>query len=118
MYLFPVIAKSIFYYDLDTRLYLVRLSPCIVYLHLQRSAIPTYARMWAFMESRADSVFTETVQEGVDRVMKRKNYAFLAESTMAEYLISQNCENLTQIGGLLNSRGYGIGTQQGKLELH
>ena len=67
------------------------------------------------MDSRRDSVFTDTVQEGVNRVMNRKNYAFLAESTMAEYLISQNCKNLTQIGGLLNSRGYGIGTKQGKL---
>jgi len=32
------------------------------------------------------------------------------ESTMIEYNMQKNC-NLTQIGGLLDSKGYGIGTQ-------
>ena len=48
-------------------------------------------------------------------MLTRKNYAYLVESAMAEYVVSQHCQNLTQIGGLLNSRGYGIGTAQGKL---
>ena len=34
-------------------------------------------------------------------------YAFLMESTSVEYVIERNCE-LTQIGGLLDSKGYGI----------
>jgi len=36
-------------------------------------------------------------------------YAYLMESTTLQYIVSQNC-NLTQIGGLLDSRGYGIAT--------
>ena len=34
-------------------------------------------------------------------------YAFLMESTSVEYVIERNCQ-LTQIGGLLDSKGYGI----------
>jgi len=46
--------------------------------------------------------------EGVERVVKGKgNYAFLMESTSIEYVIERNCE-LTQVGGLLDSKGYGI----------
>ena len=36
------------------------------------------------------------------------SYAFLGESAMLDYLVQRNC-NLTQIGGLLDSKGYGIG---------
>jgi hypothetical protein len=44
----------------------------------------------------------------VDRVVKGKgSYAFLMESTSIEYVIERNCE-LTQVGGLLDSKGYGI----------
>jgi len=35
------------------------------------------------------------------------NYAFFMESTSIEYIVERNC-NLTQIGGLLDSKGYGI----------
>ena len=61
------------------------------------------------------SVFVETYKEGIERVLNTKNYAFLMESTVAEFVVSQYCKNLTQIGGLLNSRGYGIGTAQGMM---
>ena len=43
----------------------------------------------------------------VDRVLNG-SYAFLGESAMLDYLVQRNC-NLTQIGGLLDSKGYGIG---------
>ncbi|XP_052126881.1 glutamate receptor ionotropic, kainate 2 isoform X1 [Frankliniella occidentalis] len=72
------------------------------------SNFSTYQRMWSFMESARPSVFTSSNGEGVDRVVKGKgNYAFLMESTSIEYVIERNCE-LTQIGGLLDSKGYGI----------
>ncbi|XP_072018831.1 glutamate receptor ionotropic, kainate 2-like isoform X2 [Amphiura filiformis] len=77
-----------------------------------RSKIPTYLKMWEFMANKP-SVFVETYQEGIERVLNTKNYAFLMESTVAEFIVSEHCKNLTQIGGLLNSRGYGIGTAQG-----
>ncbi|GLV43976.1 Kainate-type ionotropic glutamate receptor subunit 1D [Carabus blaptoides fortunei] len=72
------------------------------------SNFSTYQRMWSFMESARPSVFTISNLEGVDRVVKGKgSYAFLMESTSIEYVIERNCE-LTQIGGMLDSKGYGI----------
>jgi len=63
------------------------------------------------MNSQVPSVFVETSQDGIQRVLN-ENYAFLMESTMIEYTIQRNCE-LMQVGGLLDSKGYGIGTQSG-----
>ncbi|KAL0275564.1 UNVERIFIED_CONTAM: hypothetical protein PYX00_003378 [Menopon gallinae] len=72
------------------------------------SNFSTYQRMWSFMDSAKSSVFTSSNKEGVDRVLKGKgSYAFLMESTSIEYVIETNCE-LTQVGGLLDSKGYGI----------
>lgn len=34
-------------------------------------------------------------------------YAFFMESTTIEYVTERNC-NLTQVGGLLDEKGYGI----------
>jgi len=56
------------------------------------SAISTYAKMWAFMEQNRED----------------GDYAFMMESTTVEYVVERVCE-LTQIGGLLDSKGYGIG---------
>ncbi|XP_038059342.1 glutamate receptor ionotropic, kainate 1-like [Patiria miniata] len=78
----------------------------------KRSNIETYKTMWEFMSSRPN-VFMNTYTDGVLRVLREKNYAFLMESTMAEYVVARHCKNLTTIGGLLNSRGYGIGTPLG-----
>ncbi|XP_068908894.1 glutamate receptor ionotropic, kainate 2 isoform X4 [Tenebrio molitor] len=72
------------------------------------SNFSTYQRMWSFMESQRPSVFTASNVEGVERVVKGKGgYAFLMESTSIEYVIERNCE-LTQVGGMLDSKGYGI----------
>ncbi|KAF0290304.1 Glutamate receptor ionotropic, kainate 2 [Amphibalanus amphitrite] len=70
------------------------------------SKIETYQKMWKFMESRKPSVFVPNYEEGVQRVLKG-NYAFLMESTLLDYIVQRNC-NLTQVGGLLDSKGYGI----------
>lgn len=60
------------------------------------------------MESQRPTVFTASNNEGVERVIKGKgNYAYLMESTTIEYVIERKCE-LTQIGGLLDNKGYGI----------
>ncbi|XP_071954989.1 glutamate receptor ionotropic, kainate 2-like [Antedon mediterranea] len=79
----------------------------------EESTIPTYKKMWDFMSSNRDEVLMTNYSEGINRVLTQKKYAFLMESTMIEYIVAENCKNLTQIGGLLNSRGYGIGTQLG-----
>ncbi|XP_032687000.1 glutamate receptor ionotropic, kainate 2-like [Odontomachus brunneus] len=75
------------------------------------SKIGIYQKMWKFMDSRTPSVFVETYEEGVKRVLEG-DYAFLMESTMLDYAVQRDC-NLTQIGGLLDSKGYGIATPKG-----
>ncbi|XP_065574712.1 glutamate receptor ionotropic, kainate 2-like isoform X10 [Artemia franciscana] len=75
------------------------------------SKIETYQKMWRFMESKQPSVFVSAYDEGINRVLEG-NYAFLMESTTLDYVVQRNC-NLTQIGGLLDSKGYGIATQKG-----
>ncbi|WAR07420.1 GRIK2-like protein, partial [Mya arenaria] len=72
------------------------------------SSIETYQRMWNFMESKDPSVFAKSNQDGIDRV-EAGGYAFLMESTSIEYITQRNC-NLMQVGGLLDSKGYGIAT--------
>ncbi|KAM7341355.1 glutamate receptor ionotropic, kainate 2-like isoform 2-T2 [Cochliomyia hominivorax] len=75
------------------------------------SKIGIYQKMWRYMENRKSSVFVKTYEEGIRRVMEG-NYAFLMESTMLDYAVQRDC-NLTQIGGLLDSKGYGIATPKG-----
>ena len=63
--------------------------------------------MWVFMDSDKSNFVTSNAL-GVERVLKDNGkYAFLMESTSVEYVIERNCQ-LTQIGGLLDSKGYGI----------
>ncbi|KAJ8867178.1 hypothetical protein PR048_033042 [Dryococelus australis] len=67
-----------------------------------------YQRISAIMKQTKPDVFTSTNQEGVDRVLKEHGkYAFFMESTSIEYEMERQCE-LTQINGLLDSKGYGI----------
>lgn len=71
--------------------------------------------MWSAMESAEPSVFVKDNKEGEERVAKSKRlYAFFIESTPLEYIIERNC-NVTQIGGLLDSKGYGIAMPVSKL---
>ncbi|XP_063879182.1 glutamate receptor ionotropic, kainate 2-like isoform X11 [Scylla paramamosain] len=77
----------------------------------QDSKIETYQKMWRFMENKKPSVFVQSYDEGVRRVLEG-NYAFLMESSMLDYYVQRNC-NLTQIGGLLDSKSYGIATPMG-----
>ncbi|KYO42510.1 glutamate receptor ionotropic, kainate 5-like [Alligator mississippiensis] len=67
--------------------------------------------MWNYMQSKQPSVFVKSTEEGVARVLSSR-YAFLLESTMNEYHRRRNC-NLTQVGGLLDTKGYGIGMPLG-----
>ena len=67
--------------------------------------------MWSFMDKFQPTGFVKKSEEGINRVVKG-NYAFLMESTMIDFNIQRNCD-LMQVGGLLDSKGYGIGTQIG-----
>ncbi|CAH4035980.1 unnamed protein product [Pieris brassicae] len=75
------------------------------------SNIDIYQRMWQHMSSATPPALVSSYEEGVRRVLGG-NYAFLMESTMLDHRVQRDC-NLTQIGGLLDSKGYGIATWKG-----
>ncbi|XP_043928679.1 glutamate receptor ionotropic, kainate 1 isoform X2 [Protopterus annectens] len=77
----------------------------------KKSKISTYEKMWAFMSSRQQTALIKNNDEGIQRVLTT-DYALLMESTSIEYVTQRNC-NLTQIGGLIDSKGYGVGTPIG-----
>lgn len=83
-----------------------------LFLFLQKTKISTYDKMWEFMNSRRQSVMVKSVEDGIQRVLT-SDYAFLMESTTIEFVTQRNC-NLTQIGGLIDSKAYGVGTPMGK----
>lgn len=66
---------------------------------------PTYQTMYNFMKENPQYM-TSTNNAGVERV-ENENYAFLMESTSIEYIIERKC-TLTQVGSLLDEKGYGI----------
>lgn len=89
-------------------------------LFLQDAKIATYQRMWQFMESNNRSStpnnpgpYTKSSMEGVKRVQDSKGlYAFLMESSTIEFFTERKCD-LTQIGGMIDSKGYGIAMRPG-----
>uniref|UniRef100_A0A7E4VGJ5 Glutamate receptor n=1 Tax=Panagrellus redivivus TaxID=6233 RepID=A0A7E4VGJ5_PANRE len=74
----------------------------------QESRIASHVKMWEYMKDRP--VFVGSNRQGVEKVIN-ENYAYLMESTSLEYEVQQNC-NLTQIGGVLGSKGYGIALEK------
>ena len=65
------------------------------------------------MESKDDpSPFVKSAEEGISRV-ETGEYAYLMESTSIEYITQRNCK-LMQVGGLLDSKGYGVATPIGR----
>jgi len=78
------------------------------------SKIPTYERMWSFMNSAQPSVFVTDTTYGVTRVRGSKGkYAFLLESTMNEYHNQRKPCDTMKVGGNLDAKGYGIATPLG-----
>lgn len=89
----------------------ITLVPTFPSLATQKSKISTFEKMWAFMSSKP-SALVKNNEEGIQRTLTA-DYALLMESTTIEYITQRNC-NLTQIGGLIDSKGYGIGTPMGE----
>ncbi|XP_055333034.1 glutamate receptor ionotropic, kainate 2-like [Paramacrobiotus metropolitanus] len=79
------------------------------YNFFKDSKLPVYKRMWDAM-SADPSNFVKKGAAGVARV-KNDKYAYLMESPSLEYEMSKDCD-LTQIGNLLDSKGFGIATPQ------
>lgn len=83
-------------------------------LSLQKSKVSTFEKMWAFMSSKPSTSLVKSIEDGVQRVLK-SDYALIMESTTIDYITKRNC-NLTKVGGLFDSKGYGIGTPLGKIQ--
>lgn len=64
------------------------------------------------MSSRQSTSLVKSIEDGIQRVLK-SDYALIMESTTIDYITRRNC-NLTQVGGIIDSKGYGIGTPLGK----
>ncbi|CAL1527179.1 unnamed protein product [Lymnaea stagnalis] len=78
----------------------------------KNNKLTLYAGMWDFMNRTAESSFVKNLTQAVDRV-KKGDYAYITESTTVEFVIHRNCD-LMKVGGLLDSKGYGFATPQGK----
>lgn len=78
------------------------------------SNIPTYKEMWKAISSDPSNLVQDNTK-GKEKVYNG-NYAFFMESTTIEYITEREC-SLTQIGGLLDNKGYGIATKKGNKEL-
>ena len=70
------------------------------------------------MESAKPSVYTnppDANEKGMNKVLKEEGmYAFFMEAAAIEYHIVRNCD-LQQLGGLLDSKGYGIAMPPGNV---
>lgn len=65
-------------------------------------------------KSKEKNLFVDTYEEGIQRVKDAEGkYAFLMESTSIDYVTERDCD-LKQIGGLLDSKGFGIGVPMGR----
>ncbi|XP_076658018.1 glutamate receptor ionotropic, kainate 2 isoform X2 [Halictus rubicundus] len=76
------------------------------FLFFRDSNYQTYKDMYEYMKANAKDVLTQDNDAGVKKVEK-EDYAFLMESSSIEYITERYC-NLTQIGGLLDAKSYGI----------
>lgn len=56
-----------------------------------------------------------TQDEAVARA-ENEEYAYFMESSMIEYVTARHC-NLTKVGGLLDTKGYGIALPKGEKTL-
>lgn len=70
--------------------------------------------MYTYMSNHPE-LLTSNNEDGLARA-KNGTYAFLMESSSIEYIIERNC-NVTQIGGLLDDKGYGIAMRKSRVLL-
>ncbi|XP_046977860.1 glutamate receptor ionotropic, kainate 3-like [Vanessa cardui] len=75
----------------------------------RNSSVPEYKKMYEKMEKNGWLVADNDI--GV-KLAETKTYAFFMESTSIEYTTQRHCD-LLQVGGLLDSKSYGIGMKKG-----
>ena len=66
--------------------------------------------MWKAISSDPSNLVSDNTK-GKEKVYNG-NYAFFMESATIKYITEREC-SLTQIGGLLDDKGYGIATKKG-----
>ncbi|XP_077258767.1 glutamate receptor ionotropic, kainate 2-like isoform X6 [Temnothorax americanus] len=76
------------------------------YYFFQDSTYEPYVIMYNYMKDHANEVLMKSNEDGVRKV-QNENYAYFMESSSIEYTKQRKC-NVTQIGGLLDSKSYGI----------
>ncbi|XP_071628678.1 glutamate receptor ionotropic, kainate 2-like isoform X6 [Temnothorax longispinosus] len=76
------------------------------YFFFQDSTYEPYVIMYNYMKDHANEVLMKSNEDGVRKV-QNENYAYFMESSSIEYIKQRKC-NVTQIGGLLDSKSYGI----------
>ncbi|KAF0314056.1 Glutamate receptor ionotropic, kainate 2 [Amphibalanus amphitrite] len=73
----------------------------------KRSKVEPYMEMWKVMNSTEE--FRASDEDGINSVIKANGkFAYFMESSSIEYYVARRCQ-LTQVGGLLDNKGYGIG---------
>merc|ERR1712128_228427 len=79
-----------------------------------KSTEDVYQRINSFMTGVHQSeAMMNGNMEGVEKVEEADGkYAFFMESASIQYLVERRCK-LSQVGGLLDSKGYGIATKKG-----
>ncbi|XP_018367721.1 PREDICTED: glutamate receptor ionotropic, kainate 2-like [Trachymyrmex cornetzi] len=80
------------------------------------SNISIYAEMYKYMMENENDVLVAENDDGLNKV-KNEDYAFLMESASIEYMTERNCD-VTQVGGLLDEKGYGIAMKKYSPYLH
>lgn len=65
-----------------------------------------YKLMYQYMMEHASEVLTDNNEDGLIKV-QQEDYAFFMESSSIEYFTQRHC-NVTQVGALLDAKGYGI----------
>ncbi|KAK2579601.1 hypothetical protein KPH14_010895 [Odynerus spinipes] len=65
-----------------------------------------YKLMYQYMMEHASEVLTDNNEQGLKKV-QQEDYAFFMESSSIEYFTQRHC-NVTQVGALLDAKGYGI----------
>lgn len=73
---------------------------------------PVYKEVYEKIVTNPAESLIYTNMEGVEKVENEDNFAFFMESSSIDYVIARKC-NLTRIGGLLDSKGYGIAMKKG-----
>ncbi|CAL1535039.1 unnamed protein product, partial [Lymnaea stagnalis] len=76
------------------------------------SDVPVYKQMGDYMLSHPE-VLVQSSGDGIERVLKSKGkYAFLAESSLVDYINERKPCDTVSIGGKLNNIGFGVATQR------